>query len=157
MLAKSVMITDLTTAHVGEHVNEVLLRMRKKKLRMLPVLNDKKMVVGIVSTFSALGNVVPSYILSGDLDQVPYAPDIGLLKKHYDQVSSKKIEEVMDETPILVKDSESLLSIAAALTTFGKHEYALVVNDDKRLVGVISAGDILDRLSTMVESIENDA
>ena len=47
---------------------------------------------------------------------------------------------------LLVHANESLLSVSAALCTFGKHEYALVVDDDNVLLGVISAGDILDRL-----------
>jgi CBS domain-containing protein len=157
MLAKSVMTTKLVTAHVGEHVHDVLLRMRENKLRMLPVLNDEKMAVGVFSTFSVLGKVLPSYILSGDLEQLSYAPDIGLLKDHFDKVADENIEDVMDDSPLVVNEHESLLSTAAALMSFGKHEYALVVDDNQSLVGVISAGDILDYLKTMVKDSEHNA
>jgi len=39
-----------------------------------------------------------------------------------------------------------LLSVAAAMISFSKHEYAMVVDDNKHLLGIVSAGDILDRL-----------
>ncbi len=157
MLAESVMTKDLITAHIGEPVGDVLQRMRKYKLRMLPVLNDKKIAVGVVSTFSILEKIVPSYIASGDLEQVAFAPDIGFLKSHYDQSTYKKIEEVMDDAPLLVKHDESLLSTAAVLTSLDKHEYALVIDDDGSLVGIISSGDILDYLRIMKVSDKNDA
>jgi len=157
MLAENTMVTELTTAHVNDRVCDVLERMRDAKLRMLPVVDDAGIVAGVISTFSIMEHLVPSYIVSGDLNQIPYAPDMGILRRHYLEVIEKDLLSVMERKPLLVKRDESLLSTAAALTAFGKHEYALVVDEDKRLIGVISAGDILDRLGNMVESAENDA
>jgi len=146
MLAENVMVTDLVTATVDETVEAVLQRMRSAKLRMIPVLNEHKIFVGVVSTFSVLENVVPPYIVTGDLNQISYAPDIGILRRHYDEISKLKVADVMDVKPLMVNADESLLSIAAAMVSFRKHEYAVVVGGDKRLLGVVSAGDILDRI-----------
>jgi len=157
MLAENIMVTELTTAHIDDRVCDVLERMREAKLRMLPVLNGERVVVGVISTFSIMEHLVPNYIVSGDLNQIPYAPDMGILRRHYFEVIEKDLLSVMETKPLLVKRDESLLSTAAALTAFGKHEYALVVDEKKRLIGVISAGDILDRLGNMVEGTENDA
>ncbi|HKI62382.1 MAG TPA: CBS domain-containing protein [Mariprofundaceae bacterium] len=145
MHANSIMVKKPTTAHVDESVAEVLVRMREKQLRMLPVLSDGGMVEGVISTHSILIHIIPDYIVSGDLDSVPYAPDIGLLRRHYDELAGKTVREVMDKA-LLVHANDSLLSVSAALCTFGRHEYALVVDEDKVLLGVISAGDILDPL-----------
>jgi len=157
MLAENIMVTELTTAHVDDHVSDVLERMREAKLRMLPVLDEEGVVVGVISTFSIMEHLVPNYIVSGDLNQIPYAPDMGILRRHYFEVIEKDLLSVMETKPLLVNRDESLLSTAAALTAFGKHEYALVVDEGKHLIGVISAGDILDRLGSMVEGLENDA
>jgi len=157
MLAENIMVTELTTAHVDDHVSDVLDRMRVAKLRMLPVLTDDGVVAGVISTFSIMAHLVPDYITSGDLKQITYAPDMGILRRHYFEVIEKDLLSVMETRPLLVQRDESLLSTAAALTAFGKHEYALVVDEEKRLIGVISAGDILDRLGTMVVSAENNA
>jgi len=157
MLAENIMVTDVTTAHVDDHVCDVLERMRQAKLRMLPVVDAEGVVAGVISTFSIMEHLVPNYIVSGDLNQIPYAPDMGILRRHYFEVIEKDLSSVMETTPLLVNRDESLLSTAAALTAFGKHEYALVVDEKKRLIGVISAGDILDRLGDMVEGTANDA
>lgn len=157
MLAENIMVTEVTTAHVNDRVCDVLERMRAAKLRMLPVLSDGGVVAGVISTFSIMEHLVPSYIVSGDLNQISYAPDMGILRRHYKEVAQKDLRSVMETKPLLVKRDESLLSTAAALTALGNHEYALVVDEEKRLIGVVSAGDILDRLGNMVESAENNA
>ncbi len=145
MHAHKIMITHPKSAHIDEKVGEVLQRMRSQHLRMLPVLSDGGCVEGVISTYSVMSHIVPDYIVSGDLDSVPYAPDLGLLRKHYEELSVKSVREVM-EKPLTVHADDSLLSVSAALCSFGKHEYALVVDADKCLLGIISAGDILDRL-----------
>jgi len=146
MLAENVMIKDIVTAQVDESVDVVLDRMRSSRLRMIPVLDDEKVIVGVVSTFSVLEKVVPSYIVTGDLNPITFAPDIGVLLRHYDEMSGLKVSEVMDEKPLTVNRNESLLSVAASMISFTKHEYAAVVDSNKHLLGIVSAGDILDRM-----------
>jgi len=157
MLAERIMVTELITARVDEHVGDVLARMRQEKIRMLPVLDDDGSVAGVLSTFSVMGHVVPNYIVSGDLKQISYAPDMGILRSHYDKISSKPLSAVMEKEPLMVGRKESLLSVSAALTAFGKHEYALVVDKQKNLLGIISAGDILDRLRSIQVGEQDDA
>ncbi len=148
MIAENVMVTNVVTAKVDDTVDLILERMRDAKLRMIPVLNHQKVIVGVVSTFSILEKVVPSYIVAGDLNQISYAPDIGILRRHYREISDLKVTDVMDENPLLVNREESLLSVAAAMITFTKHEYAAVVDADNCLLGIVSAGDVLDRIRT---------
>jgi len=126
MLAEKIMVTKITTAHIDDRVCDVLKCMRDAKLRMLPVVDDAGVVVGVVS-------------ISGDLNQISYAPDMGILRKHYLEVIEKDLLSVMETKPLF------------------KHEYALVVDEEKHLIGVISAGDILDRLDNIIEGVENDA
>ncbi|MDQ6998673.1 MAG: CBS domain-containing protein [Mariprofundus sp.] len=146
MLAENIMVTNIVTAHVDETVDTILERMRDARLRMIPVLDNEKVIVGVVSTFSVLEKVVPSYIVTGDLNQISYAPDIGILLRHYDEISELKVTEVMDDKPLTVNRGESLLSVAAAMISFTKHEYAMVIDDHRHLLGIVSAGDVLDRM-----------
>jgi CBS domain-containing protein len=157
MLAERVMVTNPCTAQLDELIEEVLLRMRNASLRMLPVIDRVGVVIGVVSTFSIMEHIVPNYIVSGDLNKIPYAPDIGVLRRHYNFYAGRKVSEVMDPAPLLVNRDESLLSVAAAMISFGKHEYALVIDRQKRLLGIISAGDILDQLQTIKQDKGNDA
>ncbi len=152
MHARKIMTRNPKTCRVDEPIGRVLERMRKASLRMLPALGEDGRVAGVISTFSVMERIVPDYITSGDLDSVPYAPDIGILGQHYRELAEKPVAEVMDPKPLTVRPEDSLLSVAAALISYGKHEYALVVDEDCRLQGVISAGDILDALRSMKDS-----
>lgn len=156
MLAERVMITDVVTAQDNEMVDAVLNRMRDSKLRMIPILNAAQTVIGVISTFSIMEKVVPSYIVTGDLNQISYAPDIGILRRHYKEIAELHVSDVMDDSPLLVHADESLLSVAAAMISFTKHEYAMVVDEKKHLLGIVSAGDILDRLKKVAQG-DDDA
>jgi len=156
MFAENIMKTQVVTAGYHEQVGAVQDRMQKQKLRMLPVVDDKQTVVGILSTFCIMERAIPDYLISGDLKQIPYAPDLGILRKKYLEVIACPVHQVMDTQPLMVQKDESLLSVAAAISSHGKHEHALVVDEHQKLLGVISAGDILDRLKQKV-SEGNDA
>ncbi len=156
MIAANIMTTQIVTAYDHEQVGSVYDTMKQKRLRMLPVINQEGMVVGIISTFCIMEHAIPDYVISGDLQQIPYAPDLGILRKKYLEVIECPVSKVMDTHPLLVQKDESLLSVAAAISAHGKHEYAVVVDDNKALLGVISAGDILMRLQQKV-SEGNDA
>ena len=146
MLAERVMNPEPVTASIDEVAGEVLARMRSLGLRMLPVLDQSEIVVGVISTFSIMQHIMPDYIASGDLGQISYAPDMDILNRRYRANIEKELAELMDDKPLLVKKDDSILAVAAAMISFGRHELALVVDEQKRLVGVISAGDILNHL-----------
>lgn len=147
MHAEQFMNAQVHVAHADELVRDVLARMRVEHLRMLPVLDDDHRIVGVLSTFTVMEKIMPRYIVDGDLASASYAPDIGVLSAHYDEIAAKPVGEVMDEHPLMVRPEDSLFSVAAALIQYGKHEFALVADQNARLLGIIAAGDILNVLS----------
>lgn len=151
MLAKRVMVDAVECAHVDDSVREVLPRMRAHGFRMLPVIDDDRVVVGVFSTYSVLEHIAPSYVASGNLDRLAYAPDLGILRRHFEDITGSSVRELMDCKPLFVNENESMLSVAAALISHTRHEYALVVDHERHLKGVISAGDILDRMQSIGE------
>lgn len=155
MSAEKIMVTHLVTAQTNELVHDVFLRMREAKLRMLPVLDEQKHIVGVISTFSVMEHIVPDYLHSGDLNQISYAPDMGILHRQYEEVATQTVDKVMNSNPLLVQNTESLLSVAAALSSYGRHEYAMVVDKENHLLGVVSAGDILDGLDQCSSGVNN--
>lgn len=155
MLAENIMITDLVTANDQELVSHVFDRMREAKLRMLPILDKDNHVLGVLSTFHVMQSIIPDYVASGDLEQISFVPDIGILRKKYKEIIDLPIHDIMDTSPLLVHANESLLSVAAGLSTYGKHEYAIVVDHNNCLLGVVSAGDILDKLKDKASEVNN--
>lgn len=149
MLARDVMQKPVAI-HVDAHVKYALDKMRDSGHRFLPVVDGEGRVAGLFSALSVIGHLVPDYIVSGDLDDIPYAPDFGLLHQHYDVVQGLPVSQLMIVRPFAIKQDESLLSVAAALVTHAVNQDAvLVVDADYRLVGVITSSDVLGKLRSL--------
>jgi len=151
------MTTDIVTCHPQQTVAEIVAVLSKEEFRMVPVVDSDNKILGAVHTLSVLSGLVPSYIVTGDLKSIPYAPDIGLLRKHYENLLPTKVADVMDKKPTIVHADDSLLSVAAALITYDRFEYALVADADEHLVGIISTSDILRRLAIDPQDTSDDA
>ncbi len=157
MHAKNIMTTDVVVCHPEQTVADIAAVLNKKTFRMIPVIDADHKILGAVNTLSVLASLVPAYIVKGDLQSIPYAPDLGLLHKHYENLLQSKVSEVMDSKPTIVHADESLLSVTAALVTYDRFEYALVADADERLVGIISSSDILRRLAKFPQERSDDA
>jgi len=151
------MTTDVVVCQPDQTVADIAAVLNEKSFRMIPVVDSERNILGAVNSLSVLASLVPSYIVTGDLKSIPYAPDIGLLRKHYEQLLQCKVRDVMDDNPTIVSEDESLLSVTAALITYDRFEYALVADDDKHLVGIISSSDILRRLAKSPHVNSDDA
>ncbi len=157
MHAKDIMTTDVVVCHPEQAVAEIAAVLNEETFRMIPVVDAEHKILGAVNTLSVLSSLVPSYIVTGDLKSIPYAPDIGLLRKHYTKLLNRNVSDVMDKKPTIVHADESLLSVTAALITYDRFEYALVADADERLVGVLSSSDILRRLAKIPHENSDDA
>lgn len=143
MHAKDIMVTDVVTCRPGQTVDEALEMLKKRSLRMIPVVDNERRVIGALDTIKLLARLVPEYIVSGDLKSVSYAPDFGMLYKHYLELRDLTVSEVMETEPTIVKAGESLLSVATSLIVRNFFDYAIVVDENGALAGVISPSDIL--------------
>ncbi len=148
MFACKIMTTDVVSCHPDQPVHEVIDLMVGRGLHMVPVVEADGTLCGSINTLSILNRVVPEYIVTGDLKSVPFAPDIGLLRKHFRELATggRVASDIMERKPTTVRDDESLLSVTAALITYDRFEYVLVVDRNRRLLGIISSSDILRAL-----------
>lgn len=149
MYANLIMTRDVVTCRPEQTVAEVLDLLREKSARMIPVVDVDNRILGAVNTLTLLSHLVPEYIVKGDLKSISYAPDLGLLRKHYREILDRPVSQVMNSDPTVVREDESMLSVAAALITYDRFEYALVIDADRKLTGVVSSSDILSRLSQL--------
>ncbi|OIO70049.1 MAG: CBS domain-containing protein [Zetaproteobacteria bacterium CG_4_9_14_3_um_filter_49_83] len=143
MKAEDIMVREVETVQLHENVGDILHRMRTLKYRTLPVIDEHGRVLGEFSTYKILTTIVPSYITSGDLDHVEFVPDIGVLKRRYNEIASKIVADIMNPSPILVDEKSSVLSVAAELLASHHSSLAMVVSKDKHLKGVVARSDIL--------------
>ncbi len=150
MLARDVMVTNALSVSPDQDMGTALKIMRKHQFRMLPVVDADNRLLGALTTNNILRHLLPDYILSGNLGDVAYAPDIGVLAAHYPDVVCKPVGEVMDRKPLVVQGDEALLAVASTLASDKRqHVYALVIDHDERLLGIISPGDIVDHFRNL--------
>lgn len=152
MFAKDAMRTHISTATVDEKMQDVIQRMRENHHRMLPVVDHDGCVQGIISTTSIIHHIIPEYILTGDLKDIGFAPDISFLQQHYVTIKQQQVSDVMDTQPRTIRDNKSLLCVASELLRVATHGYLLVVNEKNQLLGIVSTGDVLNRLSDKLEN-----
>jgi CBS domain-containing protein len=151
------MTKELVVCHPDQTVLEVINILREKSFRVLPVVDENRKILGAVNMLSMLSKLVPEYIVNGSLKSISYAPDMGLLRKHYREILDHKVSEVMDTHPTVVHENESLLSVTAALIGFDRFEYAFVTNKENELLGIIAASDVIRCLAKFDPEVLFDA
>lgn len=157
MHASNIMISDIVTCGPDESLEAALDKLYDNGVRMLPVVDAEKRVLGIISASSLLTRVAPEYIASGDLDPVHYAPDLGLLQRRFHELMPASVSDVMDNKPVMIRGDESLLAATAELITENRYGYLLVVDDGQRLQGIISCNDVLQALKRYESGEKSDA
>jgi len=155
--ANLVMTKELVVCHPDQTVLEVLKVLRERSFHVLPVVDENNKLLGAVNMLSMLSKLVPEYILNGYLKSIPYAPDMGVLRKHYKEIIDHKVVDIMEKNPTVVGENESLLSVTAALISFDRFEYAFVVDKDHALIGIVAASDIVRALSQLDPEVLFDA
>ncbi|CAB3288833.1 conserved protein of unknown function [Methanocaldococcus lauensis] len=127
---KDIMTKNVITAKKDEGVIEAFEKMLKYKISSLPVVNDENKVIGIVTT-----------------------TDIGynLIRDRY--TLETKIEDVMTKDVITIDKDASILEAIKKMDITGKTEIINqlpVVDDNNKLVGIISDGDIIRAISRYI-------
>ncbi|WP_456372463.1 CBS domain-containing protein [Methanocaldococcus sp.] len=127
---KDIMTKNVITAKKDEGVIEAFEKMLRYKISSLPIVNDENKVIGIVTT-----------------------TDIGynLIKDRY--TLETKIEDVMTKEVVTIDKNASILDAIKKMDITGKTEIINqlpVVDDNNKLVGIISDGDIIRAISRFI-------
>ncbi|WP_457611778.1 CBS domain-containing protein [Methanocaldococcus sp.] len=126
---REVMTKDVITINKDEYIVKAFEKMLKYKISSLPVVERDKLV-GIITT-----------------------TDIGynLIKDKY--TLETKVEDVMTKDVITVKEDESIIDAIKKMDVKGNEiiNQLPVLNDEGKLVGIISDGDIIRLLSRLLK------
>jgi len=127
MLVSNLMTPNPVTVTDKTPIDDALSLMREKKVRRLPVLNDKGELVGIVAEKDIL-YASPSPATSLSIHEIHYL----LARLTVGEIMTKKVITVTEDTPL-----EEAARVMAD-TRIG----ALPVTQDGKLVGIITETDI---------------
>ena len=128
MLVQGWMTTDVATVEENTSMMKASIVMKEKKIRCLPVVNDKGKLVGIISDRD-LRDAAPSKATTLDVYELNYL------------LSSMKIKDIMSKSMVVVRPDETV-EFAAILMLENKVSALPVVNKKGDLIGIITQTDI---------------
>jgi len=135
------MTPKVLTVPVTATMRDALGIVHGQGVRQLPVVDDKRRVVGVITPRSLMKAVLPDSVTQGGAAELPE------LVKHIGGLASKKVSDHIEKEFASVFPEASLMEVAALMTGANRHaESVLVVDDTKVLLGIISPWDVFKRL-----------
>jgi acetoin utilization protein AcuB len=122
------MSTEVVTANLKDGLRQTFYRMRERGIRHMPVLDEHESMVGVIS--------------DRDLRRPDWVDDEENVAHYYLLDNAHKVEDAMARDPWVVHPGDP---IQDAVDLVLKHQIGAlpVVGDDRKLVGMISAVDML--------------
>ena len=126
---KEIMVKNIITMQINEPFSRVEEKLRKNRIRHLPVVDHKNCLVGIVTQRDLYHAMAPRETESGD---------------YYDkmQLDSLILEHHMTKDPLSLKPENTLAEVIDIMAT-RKFGCIPIVNDGKELVGIVTQIDVL--------------
>lgn len=139
MLVKDVMIKNVRTAKRDDSVRSVAVIICTNKISGLPVVEGENQLVGMISEKDILSGLLPGY--RNFLRDPIRARDFETMEESYQEVLSKKVEDIMTHRVFSVSPEDPVM-LAASQMDLHRFRRIPVVEDGDKLVGIVSLGDI---------------
>ena len=146
MKAKDIMTTEIATLSLQCTVGWAMQECAHKKFQAFPVVDHEGRLRGILSIMMVFQSILPPYILSGELSQVAYAPDLEEIHQKLATLRNQPIEGIMKSDPPTVSPETSYLACASILLQAQEHFRVLPVVESEFLVGLIAPWDLIKKI-----------
>lgn len=153
-LVADVMTQNPITVKPETSLEEAIQLLAKYKISGLPVIDESHNMVGILSEtdlmWQAMGTPLPAYIMV--LDSVIYLKNPAQYQQELHKALGQTVKDAMTEH-VVITQPDATVRQAAQLMHDHKIRRLPVVNADKKLVGILTRGDIVREMaqSTQVQ------
>ncbi len=134
------MVRDLTAVTAEETIENVLKIMSTQLLSGVPVVSEDMRVVGFVGEEDIVKAIVPGYFSL--LESTVFLPDMNQLFRNLNLIKDKPVSQLMKSPALVVNENASITHVADLMIRSNMKVLA-VVDDQNRLVGVVSRTNIL--------------
>lgn len=144
MKAKDIMQTDVCYIKRDMFVKDIAKILFENKISGVPVVNDHGKVIGIVTEKDLLVKDkeprFPSYV--GFLGSIIFLEGVKRYDEELKKLAASTAEEIMTKNVHTIKEQASIQDIATIMVEEGVNRVP-VVDDEGKLVGIVSRGDML--------------
>lgn len=143
MKARDLMRRDLTSVELDTPVAHVIYLLHQSGFSSLPVLDEDGRVVGIISERDLIRAALPGYVEM--LQSAAFLPSLDRITRKLKEIGGKPVSEFMVRDLVLARPDDNDLYLADLMIRKGLKQIP-VVDDGRRLVGVVRRIDLLYRL-----------
>jgi len=138
MIVGDVMSTGVVTAKATDTVRSVVAKMLSRHCGAIPVVDTEGKLLGLVAVRDVMIPLYPNY---GDYihDNV-HSRDFQEMEEGYPEVMKKPVGDIMTKNPLTVGPHDPILQAASYMGL--KHFRRIPVEENGKLVGMISMGDV---------------
>jgi len=147
-IVKDVMTTHVVAVRMNATYKEMAARLRELRVSAFPVLDDDNKVVGVVSEADLLTKEALEYSVPGLMGRILHGRERA-------KAAAVTAAELMTKPAVTIGPREPV-SHAARLMYSRKVKRLPVVDDDGRLVGIVSRADLLSVFSRPDAEIRHD-
>lgn len=148
MKARDIMTRDVITLPPDCPIGDAVRKFAEMKLQAFPVVDAEGNLLGMVNIWRLLRHVLPPYIVSGDLPDVRFAPDLNQLHERLASMRDQPVSAIMNREPPTVRPDHSVLECAALMLNTPKTVHLLpVVDESGRFLGVIAPLDLIKEIA----------
>jgi len=138
MIVNDIMNTSVKTAHIDTLIQDIASIMCFNKISGVPVVDSDNKLIGVLSEKDILKAMFP------DVEQIMQEgamPDFESIEADYKGLLDKKAGDFMTQTVASVQPEMPLLK-AASMMCVKKIRRIPVTDNQKKLIGIISIGDV---------------
>ncbi|MCX7750430.1 MAG: CBS domain-containing protein [Candidatus Bipolaricaulota bacterium] len=144
MKARDLMRRDLTSVDLDTPLADVVYLLHQSGFSSLPVLDEEGRVVGIVSERDLIRAALPGYVEM--LQSAAFLPSLDRIRRKLREIGGRPVSEFMVTDLVLARLDDNDLYLADLMIRKGLKQIP-VVDEGRRLVGVVRRIDLLHRLS----------
>ena len=150
MELKDLMTKNVTTIPQDMNVRDAAKMLVNLEISGLPVVNDDKELVGMITEKDILGMALPKYVeklgsLAYTFDMVPFAKTLA-------EADKVQVKEIMRKKVITTTVDTSVPEVARIMIVKRIRRIPILDQEDDRLVGIVTRHDIVKEIFEESES-----
>jgi len=140
MKVKEIMSKEVVSIKPEDNARDALSLLFKMQISGLPVIDDKRRLVGMFTEKDVLSQILPSYLEK--IGRFVYEENPKSIKKKFQDLTNLPVSKLMRKNVITIDEEASLCEVARLMLTQRVRRIP-VLNNEKKVIGIVAREDIV--------------